>query len=115
MEKYTNQLLDVIVTLLAGITPAALGACVSLMYEKGLTWGDRFARLAVGCIVSWFGQRAMGAIFTVDPFVLQGIGFTIGMIAFKATPSLISAASDAVASIPARIVARFLPPKTDGE
>lgn len=116
MEKLIDYLLDTIISLLIGLTPAALGAGVSLMYEKGLTWGDRFARLAVGVTVSWFTSRAVGALWPwqpIDPFVLQGITFTLGMIAYKATPPFISSASSIVAGLPAAIAARFLPAKAE--
>lgn len=116
MEKFSHQLLDMFISLLIGLTPAALGAGVSLMYEKGLTWGDRFARLAVGVTVSWFTSRAVGALWPwqpIDPFVLQGITFTLGMIAYKATPPFISSASTIVAGLPAAIAERFLPAKKD--
>ncbi len=116
MEKFTDHLLDAIMSLLIGLTPAALGAGVSLMYEKGLTWGDRFARLAVGVTVSWFTSRAVGALWPwqpIDPFVLQGITFTLGMIAYKATPPFISSASSVIAGLPAAIAARFMPGKAD--
>lgn len=116
MDKLTHQLIDALISLLIGLTPAALGAGVSLMYEKGLTWGDRFARLAVGVTVSWFTSRAVGALWPwppIDPFVLQGITFTLGMIAYKATPPFISSASTIVAGLPSAIAERFLPVKKD--
>ncbi len=116
MEKFTGPVIDTIISLLIGLTPAALGAGVSLMYEKGLTWGDRFARLAVGVTVSWFTSRAVGAIWPwqpIDPFVLQGITFTMGMIAYKATPPFISSATQVVGGIPSAIAARFMPTKTE--
>lgn len=115
MDKILHQLIDFAWTLVVGITPAALGASVSLVYEKGLTWGDRFIRLAVGVIVSWFGQRFAAAVVSIDPFVLQGIGFTLGMIAYKATPAFMSSASDTFSGLPARLVARFLPAKKEGD
>ncbi len=111
MEKFTDHLLEALISLLVGLTPAALGAGVSLMYEKGLTWGDRFARLAVGVTVSWFTSRAVGAVWPwqpIDPFVLQGITFTLGMIAYKATPPFISGMSSMIAGLPAAIAARWL-------
>ncbi len=98
-----QHLVDVVFAFLVGLAPAALGAAVSLAYETGLTWADRFVRLAVGTVVSFFASRVVGAVLTLDPFVLQGVGFTLGMIAFKATPRFASGMSDLVAEIPARL------------
>lgn len=110
MDKLLHTLLEAIVTLIAGITPAALGAAVSLFYERGLTWGDRFARLAVGIIVSWFASRLVAVLcgwwwkVDPDPFFLQGVGFVFGMIAFKATPAFISGATTALGKLPDAIL-----------
>ena len=105
---------------LAGLTPAALGAGISLLYEKGLTWRDRFARLAVGITVSWFASGLFAALcralwkVELDAFVLQGVGFVFGMIAYKATPGFITSASTAIAGIPGAILS-WLPKKGDGQ
>ncbi len=109
------QILDAAFALAAGLAPGALGAAVSLAYEKGLTWTDMFVQFAVGTCVSWFAGRAIGAIWAVDPFVLQGVSFTAGMIAFKAAPRFASNASDFVADLPRLLRDRFLPsaPKDD--
>lgn len=101
MDKPTiTDAITSLVTIATGLTPGALGAAVGLVWRKGLTWRDRFTQLAVGIIVSWFVTRALGAIWRLDPFVLQAISFTTGMIAFEATPRFIAAASDVVASLP---------------
>lgn len=107
------EFIDALLTFSIGLVPGAMGAAVSLAYEKGLTWTDRFTQFAVGIVVSWFASRAMGAMFNLDPFVLQGAAFSIGMIAFRATPRVASAAIDTVAGLPAAIRDRFLPPKKD--
>ena len=115
MEKHLEQLLDSTLALLLGLTPAALGALVSLAYEKGLTWTDRFVQFSVGVCVSWFASRALGAMVTLDPFVLQGVTFTLGMIAFKSVPKFASSCSDILVGLPADLRARFFPPKKDGQ
>jgi len=117
MDKYLHQLFETFLAFLGGLTPAALGAAVSLAYEKGLTWSDRFVQFAVGVCVSYFAGGVIAAIWPwkpIDPFVLQGITFTLGMIAFKATPRFISSASDVVAGLPGDILRRIFPRK-DGE
>lgn len=108
MDKLFHELTATILTVLAGLVPAALGAAVSLAYESGLTWSRRFAQMSVGIVVSYFATGAIGAVFGFGPFVLQAIGFVVGMIAFKATPKFITACSDALASAPSRFVDRIL-------
>ncbi|MFC3581080.1 hypothetical protein [Sphingomonas hylomeconis] len=119
MDKHTiPDLIAGLLGLLAGLSPAALGAAVSLAYEKGLTWGERFIQFAVGTCVSFFVSRAIGALVTLDPFVLQGISFTLGMIAFKAAPKFIGSAVDAVGALPREIgdrIISWLPKKKDGQ
>lgn len=108
MEQKIAALLDAFFALLSGIAPGAIGAAVGLAWRKGLTWRERFIQMAVGIIVSWFAGRAIGALWALDPFVLQGIAFTIGMIAFEATPRFIAAAADVAGTIPAALRDRFL-------
>lgn len=121
MDKHDLQMItSSVLAFLAGLTPAALGAGISLLYEKGLTWRDRFARLAVGITVSWFASGMFAALCLflwkakLDAFVLQGVGFVFGMIAYKATPGFITSASTAIAGIPAAILS-WLPRKGDGQ
>lgn len=108
MEQKIAALLDALFALLSGIAPGAIGAAVGLAWRKGLTWRERFLQLVVGIVVSWFAGRAIGALWQLDPFVLQGVSFTIGMIAFEATPRFIAAAADVAGTIPAMLRDRFL-------
>lgn len=120
MDKLLHQLLDTFCALLLGLTPAALGAAVSLAYERGLTWGERFIQFAVGIVVSYFATGSVIVIApkigwgTLDPFLVQAIGFVMGMIAFKAAPKFIAGASEAVGSIPAALRDRWFARK-DGQ
>lgn len=100
MDKNLHHLVDGALTFFAGLTPAALGAAVSLAYEKGLTWTERFIQMAVGVIVSFFVGRAVNAVHPLDPFVLQAVGFVTGMIAYKSAPKLIEGAAAAIAALP---------------
>ncbi|CAN5774466.1 hypothetical protein BH11PSE6_BH11PSE6_01800 [soil metagenome] len=120
MDKHSlPELFAALITFLAGLTPAAMGAAVSLAYEKGLTWRDRFIQFSVGVVVSYFAGGLVGALWPwkpLDPFVLQGITFTLGMIAFKATPKFISSCSDAIGTLPGELRDRlvtWLPKKKD--
>ena len=101
MKHSFLEICDAVMTGAAGLIPGALGAAVSLAYEKGISWAERFTQLAVGIVISFFVSRAAGAVWGFDPFVVDGIGFTFGMIAFKATPRFIANAVDVVAGIPA--------------
>jgi hypothetical protein len=107
------DLLDSFLTFLAGLSPGALGAAVSLAHEKGLTWSERCIQFAAGTTISWFAQRWIGAVYAFDPFVLQGIGFSAGMVAFKSTPRFIASAADVIAGVPALVLGRFFPARKD--
>lgn len=105
--QHLADLVDLLVAFLTGLAPGAFGATVSLLYEKGLTWTDRFVQFAVGTIVSSFASRAVGGLWALDPFVLQGIGFTVGMIAFRATPRFASETIELVVGVPGAFRNRF--------
>jgi hypothetical protein len=100
-------------TFVIGLTPGALGSAVGLAHEKGLSWAERFTQLAAGTVVSFFVARAFGATVDLNPFVLQGIGFTAGMIAYKSTPRFIAATAEVAGGIPATLRDRFLPARKD--
>jgi hypothetical protein len=114
MENKLLALADAFLTLLSGLFPGAIGAAVGMAWRKGLTWRERFVQLAVGIVVSWFVTRAIGALWPLwfrhepDPFVMQAIAFTIGMIAFEATPRFIAGASDVIGGLPALIRDRLI-------
>jgi hypothetical protein len=114
MESKFYALVEAILTLLSGLAPGAIGAAVGMVWRKGLTWRERFVQLAVGIVVSWFVTRAIGALWPIwfrdaaDPFVMQAIAFTIGMIAFEATPRFIAGASDVIGGLPALIRDRLI-------
>ncbi|KQM88472.1 hypothetical protein ASE67_01565 [Sphingomonas sp. Leaf23] len=100
-------IIDTMLALLAGLLPGAMGAAVSLAYEKGLTWSDRFLQFTIGTIVSYFARGVIVALFDLHTFVVDGIVFTAGMIAFRATPRFASAVIDALVSLPALVRDRF--------
>lgn len=111
MDKLIHELLATAATFIVGLLPAALGAAVSLAYETGLTWSRRFVQMSVGVVVSYFATGALAALWpwgSPDAFVIQAVGFVVGMIAFKATPRFITGCSDAIASAPRAVLDRFL-------
>lgn len=109
--KIPPEWLDAAQTFVIGLTPGAIGSAVGLAHEKGLSWAERFTQLAAGTVVSWFVARALGATVDLNPFVLQGVNFTAGMIAYKSTPRFIAAAADVAGGLPAALRDRFLPRK----
>ena len=105
---------DVVTSILAiaiGLTPAALGAAVTLAYEKGLTWSQKFVQLSVGVCVSYFARNLIDALTSWDAFVLQAVEFVVGMIAYKATPRITGALIERLVELPAAIIDRFFPRK----
>lgn len=109
MDPKLHSILDAGLTLLSGLAPGAIGAAVGMAWRRGLTWRERFVQLAVGASVSWFISRAIGAVFPGwSDYVVQAIAFTLGMIAFEATPKFIAGAAEAVGGLPALIRDRYL-------
>lgn len=115
MEAKIHALLEALFAVLSGLAPGAIGAGVAMAWKKGLTWRERFIRLAVGSTVCWFSTRAIGAIWPGwSDYVVQAIGFTLGMIAFEATPKFIAGAAEAMGGLPAILRDRFIG-KGDGK
>ena len=102
------DILDTLLALLAGLVPGAMGAAVSLAYEKGLSWTEKFTQFTVGTVVSYFARGAIVGLFDLHTFVVDGIVFTAGMIAFRATPRFASAVIDALVSVPGLIRDRIV-------
>ena len=46
-------ILDTLLALLAGLVPGAMGAAVSLAYEKGLSWTEKFTQFTQAEIKKW--------------------------------------------------------------
>lgn len=111
MKEYIHEASITVFAFLLGLLPAALGAAVSLVYEPGLSWRQRFVRLCVGVTVSIFTTNSVAAMWPMGLAMAQGIGFVLGMIAFRATPIFISAATDQVAKLPAALFERIFPRK----
>jgi hypothetical protein len=111
--KIPHEWLEIAQTFVVGLAPGAIGSAVGLAHEKGLSWAERFTQLVAGTVVSFFVTRALGATVDLNPFVLQGIGFTAGMIAYKSTPRFITAAADVAGGLPAALRDRFLPARKD--
>lgn len=116
MDKLLHDIAETVLAFLASLVPSAIGAIVSLIYEPGLTWAQRAARLWVGVTVSYFVQRAGGAVFDLHPYVLQSVAFVTGMIAYRAAPAFINGAATALGELPGLLRDRllaFLPTKKE--
>ena len=90
MPKFLHGLLDAVLAFLIALVPGALGAAVSLVYEEGLTWSRRITQMMVGITVSYFARNLAHSLTGWDDYLLQAVGFVVGMTAFKATPALIA-------------------------
>lgn len=90
MPKFLHDLLDAVLAFLIALGPGALGAAVSLVYEEGLTWSRRITQMMVGITVSYFARNLAHSLTGWDDYLLQAVGFVVGMTAFKATPALIA-------------------------
>ncbi|USU08895.1 hypothetical protein NF700_00800 [Sphingomonadaceae bacterium OTU29MARTA1] len=114
MHKILHDFLEAAIALLMSLLPAGLGSIVSMLYDMPPTWPKRLSQFCIGAVVSYFVQRAVGALYPLHPFVLQALGFWIGMIAFKAAPSFIAGCATAAGELPTilrdRLIA-FLPTK----
>ncbi len=113
MKINLAELLDGSASFLVGLAPGAVGATVAVVLDRAMTWTQRFIAIGVGIVVSYFARGGAGAMVGND-FIVQGIAFTAGMVAYKAAPKFIDQASDVIASIPGRLRDRFLPEKKDG-
>jgi hypothetical protein len=104
MDKQSvRDALDGALTFASGLTPGAIGAALSVAYEHGLTWMQRFVAFATGIVVSYFAGQAFVSVFNPNPFMAQGFAFTVGLVAYKSVPGFIKSASETIASIPAAI------------
>lgn len=99
--------------LVAALIPAALGAVISQLLQRGIAWRDRFIQVAVGIIVSYYVTLGLVAWLVLDPFVGQAISFVLGMSAYQATPRLIASISEACARLPGLVTDRIAGRKGD--
>ncbi len=108
MPKILHDFLEAAIALLMSLLPAGLGSIVSMLYDMPATWPKRLTQLWIGIVVSYFVQRAVGAIYPLHPFVLQALSFWIGMIAFKAAPSFVAGCATAAGELPTMLRDRLI-------
>ncbi|PZR37171.1 hypothetical protein [Caulobacter segnis] len=77
-----------------------LGAIVSLAYMPGLTWRQQIAATLAGGFTASFVCWALQDWLHLSAAVAGGLSFVVGLVAFRATPSLVKAVADSFARIP---------------
>lgn len=93
--------------LIGALVPAALGAVIAQLLQKGVALRDRFIQVIVGIVVSYYVTLGLVAWLVLDPFVGQAVSFVLGMSAYQATPKLIASLSDAIARVPGLLTGRL--------
>lgn len=106
-----HDILDLIGRMIVALMPAALGALVAQIHERGLAWRDRLLAMIAGICVSYYVTLGASVWFGLDPFIAQAVGFVLAMIAHKATPRVIDGLASIAADLPALLRDRFLPRK----
>ena len=110
MQKILHDIGDALLAFLITLVPGAAGAAVSLVYEQGLSWSKRVTQMRVGITVSYFARNVANSLTGWDDYLLQAVGFVVGMTAFKATPALIAGVVER-APLLLVLIDRFLPKK----
>lgn len=77
-----------------------LGAIVSLAYMPGLTWREQVAATLAGGFTASFVCWALQDWLHLSSAVAGGLSFVVGLVAFRATPSLVKAVADSFARVP---------------
>lgn len=95
-----HEILAAVLVFLQALIPPALGALVSVLFKKGLSWGERLIQIFIGVCVSWFVTGALRSVWDFSDFMAQAVGFVLAMIAFEATPPFIRSAGAAIGKLP---------------
>lgn len=106
-DDFLHVMVAAALKLLQALVPAALGAVISQLLQKGVAWRDRFVQVTVGIVVSYYVTLGLVAWLALDPFVGQAISFVLGMSAYQATPKLIASITEACARVPGLIADRI--------
>jgi hypothetical protein len=106
-EDIYHAFVAALLKLLAAFVPAAFGALISQLLQRGITIRDRIIQFVVGILVSYYVTLGIVAWWALDPLVGQAISFVLGMSAYQATPKLIASITEACSRIPGLIVGRL--------
>ena len=115
LDHLAREAATAVGSFLQALAPAAFGAAVAQAWKTGLSWSQRLMQWGIGICVSHYVTAALAALFRFDPFVIQAVGFVLGMIAFEATPKFIQGASGVVGNLPADLRDRWFRRKGDPE
>ncbi|MEJ2002999.1 MAG: hypothetical protein P8X77_16765 [Maritimibacter sp.] len=96
---------------LGSLSPSLIGSAVAQAWKPGLSWRQRFLQWAVGSTVSYYAVLAVVTVTGWGGLVAQSIAFGIALLAYDATPKVVKAAIDTLATVPGRLADRFLPKK----
>lgn len=100
MKSSLAQLLnDVGITFLGGF----LGALVALAHLPGLTWPQQVAATLSGGLTAGFVCWALQDGYHLSSAAAGGLSFVMGLVAFRATPSLIKGVSTALEALPSYV------------
>lgn len=113
-ETILNEVATAVKAAATALTPAAFGSAVAVASKRGLTWSERCIQFAVGICVSWYVRLAIEALFPMDAFMAQAVGFTIGMLAYDALPRFRERAIALVGELP-DFIRDWLPRRKGGD
>jgi len=115
VTKPLDDILHFLTTAAGALAAPAIGSAIAQVWESGLSWGQRLIQWVVGICVSYYVTGGMSAVFHLDPFVNQSIGFMVAMVAFRATPAFIASAVSSAGGLPSRLLAKVGLAKADAE
>ena len=90
-------------TVLAGF----LGSLVALAYMPGLTLRQQLSATLAGGLTASFVCWALQDGLHLSAAVAGGLSFVLGLVAFRATPSLMKGVSEACANLPDYVAGVF--------
>ena len=94
-----NLIHDLGLTFLAGF----LGALVSLNYMPGLTFRQQLEATIAGGLTAGFVSWALQDWLHLSSPIAGGLSFVVGLVAFRATPSLIKGVAAVFEALPTYI------------
>lgn len=100
-----------------GLLPGALGAFLHVTLAGTLTWAQRFLQFTVGILVSYWALVVADSLTDWSEFVLHGISFSAGLVAFESIKRLRQTAPETIGRIPGdlwNLIKEKLGGKSDG-
>lgn len=88
---WKTQSLAWMVEHLSPFIPAAIGSAVAQAWEPGLGWRQRLVQWSVGVFVSHYATATAAHVLGWSEPVANGVGFIVGMLAFKSVQPMADA------------------------